>query len=317
MEPLILPYYSYTLVSAMQKCPMAVRLARFDRLDDGSRLPRGVGMWNVGGNAFHSAVREWEAMNAEHVDATVNGYPTAPAPTPDEAAERWRHHFTEEIVSTTLKSGMGPDKWKVAQRGRETREWWLDKGPEMMATYVEQQQYRQSIILPLDDDALALELGLLTAPDVFGVPVKMFLDQAHYYPKTHDIEVRDLKTGRIPHDPLQLQTYGVALAHTPALLPDQVRNIYGSNWDARKGDTTPAISITKVDHNQTNYRYKAAAAAIARRDFEPRPTMLCGSCDVRAYCPIMGNEATMRPLTLPAQDFVVEIHDEDESLTDH
>lgn len=298
--PLGMEYVSWTLVSKMAACSMAERLKRFDRLDDGSRLPYGAGsMWNVGGLAFHAAIEEWE-----RAQATDPG-PNERALTPDEIAERWRYHWTDQYAAAVLRHG-SPTAWRVANSGREDREWWLDHGPQQAAAYVQAQSGREYDMMRTPTGELGIELDIITPASLLGVPVRMIIDQVLRYPQTQDVVVRDLKTGsRMPVDPGQRQFYrlGAAWAMFGDVESKHVRHWYGDYWNARAEKATPAVRLdAEAILPEARHRIEMALNVIADNQFTPNPTYLCASCEMRPYCPTMGDPDTKRPLKLSADE---------------
>lgn len=295
-------YASWSFVEGMGKCSMAERLKRFDRLDDGARLPRGQGMWNVGGLAFHHAVEEWER-------GRVLIEPPLTPITPDEAAERWRYHWTDQYAAAVLRSG-SPTEWRVANQGREDREWWLDHGPQQVAAYVQAQQGREYRVMQTPTGELGLELDVITPASLLGVPVRMIIDQVLHYPSTNDVTIRDLKTGsRMPVDPGQRQFYrlGAAWAMFGDLESEHVRNWYGDYWNARAEKATPAIRLNADEIlPEVRWRIETALNVVADNQFTPSPSYLCSSCEVRRFCPTMGDVDVKRPLRLSADELTGE-----------
>jgi len=167
----------------------------------------------------------------------------------------------------------------------------------MVAQYVLAQEGREFEILRLDESALALELGfMLQPPDAERgrPPLKGFIDQVLYFPRTDEIIVRDLKAGsHVPVDRLQLQVYRLAVESCFGVT---ARRWWGDYWDARKGIATQGWDLTD--------RSRAEAAVWFRADimdtaetlglYAPNPGHNCSACGVRPHCPAMSDEPFAR-----------------------
>lgn len=268
---------------------MRYRLERRDGI-------RGVPQWAlVGGTAFHECIREWETT------AAIG--PASVVLSADEQAERFGHHFANATAETQLANLDHPlATWRASGRSsaaypnKEDRGWWLDKGPEMVAQYVLAQAGREYEILRMPDpspeplgDALALELGfMLRLPGL--PPVKGFIDQVLYFPRTDAVIVRDLKSGaQIPQDQLQVKVYSLALRQCFGI---DAPKMWGDYWDARKGVATKGVDLSDVARVEAEVRYRVAAMDTAEQLdlYPPNPSNLCSSCGVRKHCPAMSDE---------------------------
>lgn len=242
----------------------------------------------VGGTAFHECIREWETMLAD---------PTLPPTSADAIAERFAHHLAQATAATILETGVPLHEWRVGGRSskaypnKEDRSWWLDKGPEMVAQYVLAQEGRASEILRLDDQTLALELGFLWQPAGGELPpVKGFIDQVLYFPRTDQIIVRDLKAGAsTPIDPLQLQIYRLALEQVYGI---KATKWWGDFWLGRNGEATRGWDLTDAVKVEAAVRYRLHSMDVAEtlNLYQVNPGNGCSSCGVRAHCPAMSDE---------------------------
>lgn len=265
---------------------------RLQRVDGVAEIPA---LWNAGGTAFHECVREWETLNL--------AAPSVP-PMADDQAERFRHHFAEQIAAGVLASGVAFSSWRVARGGKEDRDWWLDNAPNWVAAYVTAALARESHIETLNLGVLgvvvpAMELEFMWRPSArfggAGLPeVKGFIDQVHRFPNG-DILIRDLKSGSSsPVDRLQLAVYRLALEDEFGL---EATKWYGDYWMARKGQPTRAYDLTDRAAVETEVYNRLAIMDGAERAgfYLPNPSNMCTACGVRAACPVMGDPATARP----------------------
>ncbi|HXY39648.1 MAG TPA: PD-(D/E)XK nuclease family protein, partial [Vicinamibacteria bacterium] len=94
-------------------------------------------------------------------------------------------------------------------------------------------------------------------------------------------EVRDAKTAeKRAQESLQLDIYALAQLKTRGRLPQRVelRFLESGLFAGRRP--------TEEEASRTAERVQAAAAAIRRREFAPRPTWLaCSRCPFREICP--------------------------------
>ena len=94
-------------------------------------------------------------------------------------------------------------------------------------------------------------------------------------------DVRDSKAAeKRAAESLQLDIYALAHLKTRGRLPDRVELRFLESGPRGR----PAAHAAEAE--QTAERIRAAAAAIRRREFPPRPTWLaCGQCAFREICP--------------------------------
>jgi hypothetical protein len=251
--------------------------------------------WNVGGTAFHEAVREWETLTA-----------IGPrSPSADDAAERFRHHLAEATAAQIIDNPEGGpvSGWRCGGRvsaqypNKEDHSWWADNGPEMVAKYVLAQEGRDCEILRLGEagETLALEVGFLWHLDEPGAasdlpPLKGFIDEVLYFPRTDSIIVRDLKSGsHTPVDTLQLKVYRLALERNFGIT---AKRWWGDYWMARKGAATKGVDLTDASRCEAEIRYRLHAMDMAEslNLYPPIPGQLCSSCGVKSSCPAMSDE---------------------------
>lgn len=279
------PHRSVSQITSYGDCPMRFRIQRRDGVTE---IPA---WWNVGGTAFHECIREWETVAAGILPISAKDLPS-----PDAQAERFRHHFAQETARAILESGVPLHEWRaggrtsVAYPNKEDRSWWLDKGPEMVAQYVLAQQGREYEILRLDETTLALEVGFTWNLDPGLPPLKGFVDQVLYFPRTEQVIVRDLKSGsNMPVDPLQLQVYRLAVESCFGI---SARSWWGDYWNARKGVPTRGYDLSDRARAETAVRYRLNAMDTAERLdlYPPHPGNNCSACGVRKYCPAMSDD---------------------------
>ena len=97
--------------------------------------------------------------------------------------------------------------------------------------------------------------------------------------KTGDVQTQEKATARAKES-LQLDVYALAWLRTKGRLPDRVELRF------LESGLTAGRRPTREDVDGAEARIDAAASAIRRRDFAPRPTFAaCGQCPFRDICP--------------------------------
>lgn len=223
--------------------------------------------------------------------------------TPDQAAEYFRRALDAEIETTISETGVPLDQWRKANSQREGREYWFDRGPEMAAQYVKAALVSEDRPLVIDGSP-ALELEL-SAPGFEAIPrITGFLDHVAVNHSQRRIKIKDYKTGsRLPKDPAQLDTYGLLLATLPAGTLPSGYELYGEYWNARKASTAGERWLDEPGRGAIMLgRYAQADATVRAGLFNARPSEFCGSCAVRAHCPIMATKGT-RPVVEAMPEF--------------
>ena len=270
---------SVSQVTSYHECGMRYRL---ERLEQAYETPA---WWYIGGDTFHETVRWWET---EHANGRTHNA--------DDTARKFELVWADQLAKTILENpNVRPSEFRAARAGTEDRDWWKDHGPTMAADYVTGQHGRETEILRLDGDTLALELGFVV--DIGGIEIKGFIDQVLVYPSTGHVLVRDHKTGSsMPEDPLQRQVYALGLRHAFGI----DRPMWGAYWRARRTSKTPAgeTKLIRLDdpamESLVSWRIAEMDRAERAGFYPVRPSSLCGSCGVRGSCPIMGPPETRR-----------------------
>jgi DNA helicase-2/ATP-dependent DNA helicase PcrA len=94
-------------------------------------------------------------------------------------------------------------------------------------------------------------------------------------------DVRDIRAAeKRARESFQLDIYALAYQKTRGRLPDRVELRF------LESGLAAGRRPTSIEAEQTADRIRAAAAAIRRREFPPRPAWLaCGQCPFREICP--------------------------------
>ncbi len=273
---------SPTMLSTMDTCGEAFRLKYVERRP---RRP----MWSsIGGTAYHEVIRRFEeAMFIDYVAHAL--YPGGDG-TPDEWEAVATHYadafvkaFKEETARVALGTEYPVSQWYTTGKG-EGRDWWLERGPALVHTYVMAQYRRKHFVIAMPDGSPALEVHA-TEPGWRG-----YIDRIEYYPESRKLVVTDDKTGSSwPADRQQIEKYGLWVLDNlvPLLGLDVSGGVHARFWSARKGEH---ILSYLIDPNELRprlaRRYDDMRRMHAAGIYPLRPSSLCKSCGVAPHCEI-------------------------------
>lgn len=277
---------SYSQKSGLAECGGRYYLER------AQKVPQRPGWANVGGTAAHSATEELDRRlyeAGEHVSeiGDIRGIFESFFDLGTEKTEQFSGFERTEFRASGRASKEWPEK--------ENRAWWLQKGPEMVASWV---RWRDACgWLLAEVDAADVETGevvqrlaieLECRPEIAGIPVHAFVDRLFTRdgPDGPEYLVLDLKFGsREPASGDQLDTYRVGIREDYGIDPR-----WGTYWMGRKGTSTTPVDLHATPYEKVEYDYRMANDQRLRGDFRYKPSNLCGSCSVNAYCPSFGGE---------------------------
>ena len=307
---------SYSQQSSLLECGGRYYLER------AQKVPQRPSWAGIGGSAAHSTTEELDRRlyeAGEHIDSL------------DEIRGLFESFFEQQIrkeegahldeIDRTTRF----DRSEFRASGRASREfpekenhaWWLQKGPEMVLSWVRWRDNASSVWTIAEvyqpftcpscegagqnqggpcgmcagageaaEPALAIELE--TRPKVAGVEVVGYVDRV-LVAETEDgpvYRVLDLKFGSYePKSDEQLVDYRVGLREGYGIDPK-----WGTFWMGRKGMNTPDSDLHATPYSAVEYRYRMAHEQRMRGDFRYKPGNLCGSCSVKDYCPVMGGQ---------------------------
>jgi len=151
----------------------------------------------------------------------------------------WEQAFNESIGAEQEKYGTNPVDWKASGRtskawpNKENGDWWAEKGPEMVANFIEfwEQSGWQVWVTPEGVKAIELQLNI----DYGDVRIKAFVDLVAITPDG-ELVVIDFKTGaNMPTNAMQLALYACSIEKQFGIRPSQ-----GYYYDARNVMLLPA-----------------------------------------------------------------------------
>lgn len=274
LEPAYRLNRSVTQLTSYLECGLRYKARYVDKVHETPAV------WLAGGLAFHEVARQFETGRAMD-DGLMS---------PDEAAKQFGLMLDAQVETIAAKYPDVPtSQWRAANQGRETLQWWYDKGGEMAAQYVTHALRSGDRPLMLGNDAPALELKL--SGPLGGTRVVGYLDHVAVNHAERRIKIKDYKTGsRLPTDPAQLLAYAGLLRQLPGDLLPHGYEIHGEYWAARKATVAGSRQITPAMIATTADRFADFDRAERSGLYMPAPNaMVCAGCPIKAKCPVMGS----------------------------
>lgn len=245
-------------------CGMKYRLQRYGETTD-------VPSWSlVGGLVIHAVIERMEASGWDRLNAEI-----------------WPEVFEEIVAAQEAASGITRDLWIAADGGKENGEWWLVEGEKMSQNF---RLWRKKMISS-GWKITAVEHEINTPPEFAGVPVKGFLDLVLWHEATGVVLLPDVKSGRNrPQSRTQLDVYGRALdlLGVPGVDRDKIVKIEAAYLMLRKGELIERhdVMVEGMAPAEIKARFTTMDKAERAGIYLPNPSALCGSCGVRAGCPV-------------------------------
>ena len=270
---------SYSSLTSYVECPRKWYLKRLERLPDGT-------WWTtLLGSAIHWATEQVDRMEWMGLGWDVN-----------EAVELMWEEFDRQIADAQLRgldvrpSGKvlkepgwtgGPDKKDEA--------WCRIFGPIMMQRYAEWKTGNGLRIAEIDgqpaiETAFRVTLTSEAGGTLDSVTLRGFIDRIYRRPLHKGAVVVDLKTGKVPTNNLQLETYGIAASLLGLQGPHE-----GAFWapgGAKDSDAGKIYGPRKL-HGDADILadiYLSAKRGMEARAFPPNTDSYCSTCQVRDYC---------------------------------
>lgn len=258
---------SHSSFSTFLTCP---EMWRQERLLKREQLP----MWaGVGGSAVHTTTESWDLFGL--------GYTGFGALGPDFSwQEQFANNFHRLIAEEEEKTGVPNAKWKIANKGTEDYQWWLENGPIFAKSWGDwRQRSTQWEIWTTPDGVPAIELEFLV--DFGGIPVKGYIDRVMVKTDGSELMAVDLKAGRfIPETTDQLLLYAAALEIQYGIRPE-----LGGYFDNRKGRLIYPERMDVETAEDTIERIGWFMAQANAGEFLARPGRQCiNFCSVSQHC---------------------------------
>lgn len=277
------PHLSHSQADTLADCPAKYRLQRLESTV--IQIPQWA---NIGGTAFHAAVEDIELWAA---------VPGAAIAEPRYADELWRKYFDAEVQRIEQSSPVPRDRWRAASRGAEGESWWNANGPEMLRRYLRTRPDQLTLQFGVGaEDGKVLPGAAIEweveaqVPTPYGpLPYKAVIDRVTWDVRRGAYVIRDYKTGKeMPDDSAQLGEYAHTLRLAGKVFTDA--KIYGTFFNARKGEWTPEIDLLEAwPLDWFVWRVTSAHAdklALTQGPTPARPSTFCGGCSVRYACPV-------------------------------
>lgn len=254
---------SVSQLSSFEKCPMAYKLSRIDK------VWRRPAAWLQQGTAVHAV--------AEHYMLRRLGFEPGGPMTREEAYEVFKDSYQEGISESTdvtpnldwwFSSGpyRGPDdverRWKIGLEQVDKVIDWIENHPSLEVWST-----------PDGKPGIELDLDFMLG----DIQIRGFIDAVLIL--DGEPMVVDHKTGLKPGDDFQLAVYALALKKLYGL--DVQRGIY---FMAKTGKPTYPYDLTDWTEEKITERFLAMEAKLEAGEFEPNPGDACARCDVALSC---------------------------------
>jgi hypothetical protein len=202
--------------------------------------------------------------------------------------QTWDETFLQLIGEEETKTETNPVDWRASGRAtkdypdKENKQWWDDKGPEMVQTFINFWENNRWSIWHTPNGTPAVEIEMNVT---FGnVPVKCYADLIAVTP-AGELGVVDLKTGAsTPESTMQLGVYACAME----ILFD-IRPSIGFYYSARSGIMEP-VNIDQWTIPILSDLFNQFKKGLDNEIFLPNMGMTCKSCSVKEYCYSMGGQ---------------------------
>lgn len=262
---------SISQLTTYEDCSLKYRLQRY-------RETISVPTWAlVGGSAIHKVIEQGEGSSPKWLYRVE---------------DMWREIFRETIEAFEASSGVGREHWLAANRGKENLEWWEVEGLAMLMNYL---TWRKGM-LAKGWGLVAIELEVRTPETETQRERLGYVDQVWWNHATGAMLLPDLKSGsRDPKDVIQLDTYGrqVAAVGAGVVKPEMIKSVEAGYLMLRKGELVLRGDVFKrTQAAEIDFRFANMDRAERAGIYTPNVGAFCGSCTVRAACPVGRPEAS-------------------------
>ena len=252
------PYRSYSQLTEWMKCGESFRLTRRVGVKEKPSV------WLPGGTAFHNTTERYDLDSLHGMSITSVWHEELQA-------------AIEEQINNAPVEFQDPSTWRVAGRGKETLDWWREKGPEWCEAYV---RWREASDLQLVENGVEAEL----MPQLSGVLVKMYPDRV-FVDKHGQALIVDLKTGSSEQpSSLQLGVYRVGVAKLTGLDAE-----WGAFYSARKGALEPPVRLDQWTEERIGALFATFDEQERAGQYLPNIGSHCKyMCSVKQWCVYQG-----------------------------
>jgi putative RecB family exonuclease len=201
----------------------------------------------------------------------------------------WEQAFNESIGAEQEKHGTNPVDWKAGGRAskawpsKENGDWWAEKGPEMVANFIEFWKQSGWQVWETPEGIKAIELQLNV--DYGDIRIKAFVDLVAVTPDG-ELVVVDFKTGaNIPTSAMQLALYACSIDKQFGIRPTQ-----GYYYDARNVMMLPAQGFNNWTYPLFTELFRQFEFAVQNQIFLPNLDKMCSYCSVKDFCYAYGGD---------------------------
>lgn len=269
-------------------CPASVFYGRY------LGMAERPGWAQLGGSALHEASEAWDWALIEDGEADDS---------PERLDQLFKTAFDKQIAEREQDTTYPRSEWYASGREIKTKftmdggpskkdeAWWRRMGPEMLRFWTAWRLTSPWEIAVLDEQGrtrYGIELAVST--DFGGRPWRGYIDRVFHRrdPVTDSDEylLVDLKSGKEPDGAAQNGAYRVAL-----LRQYGIDAKWGAFWLGGTGTSTSLVNLREQwPEEKVEFRYAKADAVRMAGAFVHRPSNMCRSCSVNAYCAEFGGE---------------------------
>ena len=250
------------------------------------RVPQRTAAWFIQGTAVHAALELYESSWRSISE--------------DEALAAFEWHWDHDMAEAEAKQ---PDHkmWMVG--GRAKRETDIEKrwklGRQQVLDYIGHNPPSGGLLVPVEiiPGEAAVEVGFEI--DFDGVKVLGYIDCIKQDTRTGELIPEDWKTGsKLPKDPYQLATYGLAVTELTGQKCDWARW-----WMCKDNDALP-MELTPYPWEVVTEWYHKADRIINEGLYLGNPSDdTCFTCTSKPYCNLIQPNPLPWPVERPGQDF--------------
>lgn len=214
------PRRSYSRLDVYLQCPEMYRWKYVEK------IPEKPSVWTVGGTAFHSVAEQLLRGDLGETPGEAELYPAW--------LEAWETAYRDVVDHPRFVGDPDMSTWRAANRGAETKDWWISAGFAMVRRFADWRQTVGRDLLVFDlDGRPALEAQIET--ELGGVPF-IAIPDAIVVDEHGQLGILDYKTGKPPQKATQLHAYAAVLAEQYGL-----HATWGLYYMARPGQLLPRL----------------------------------------------------------------------------
>lgn len=253
-------YRSWSQLSDYERCPLAYKLKRVDK------VWARPAAWLDMGVAVHEACEQWELSNQTmSLEDAVRV-----------AKDRYLKGVNK-LLGETPNAGVWFSSGPYDGAADIERRYGLlaEHVANYIRYYTQDKPERKPVEIkgkPAVEVPFTIDLG--------GVEVRGKIDKVEFDEKTRKFRVVDIKTGAQPGGPDQLKVYQLAMREDHEIDLD-----FGSFFMTKRGTPTRDKDLTAITRESMVERFQEADAGIKDEDFPAKVGDHCSRCEVNTSCP--------------------------------